>query len=150
MPAPVNKHTIALNAKGYTIKEALNRWGYSVKWWHSSKNNPARDDLLTDLINGLPSKKKEKTKMNEWELMIEMSNASNNRESNYFAKIITDNNFDGLMGAQSMAISLFEITGENIKNHMEAAKKIANFEEPKGIREAFRHALLNDFLNDEI
>ncbi|NRB70142.1 MAG: hypothetical protein HRU48_22805 [Vibrio sp.] len=56
MPAPVNKHTLAMNAKGYTIKEALNRWGYSVKWWHSSKNNPARDALLTDLINGLPSK----------------------------------------------------------------------------------------------
>lgn len=47
---------ILLLQKGWTQKELAERWGKSYRYINSVVNNPNRDQLWNDALNGLPEK----------------------------------------------------------------------------------------------
>jgi len=84
--------------------------------------------------------------MNELDLMKEIATASNQGDQQKLSKIIMDNDFEGKNMAVTIAISGFNLTEENVHKNIEAAKKLANLDEPSEFRESMRHSILNEML----
>lgn len=51
----MNKQTLAIKQKGWTVKEALSRWGRSWDWYSRQVNGTElMKTRLDDMIAGLP------------------------------------------------------------------------------------------------
>ena len=85
---------------------------------------------------------------NEWDLMKDLANASNNGRQDELAEIINSNCLAGMERAATIAVGGFELTDENIKLHSKAAIKLAKLKEPDSFREGLRHGLLVDRLSN--
>ena len=86
--------------------------------------------------------------MNEWDLMTVMANASNTGDQKGLSALIVANDLSGKPQATTLALSAFEITKENVSEHMEAAKKLASLAEPAAFRESLRQSVLVEMLNE--
>ena len=84
--------------------------------------------------------------MTEWDLMTELSIASNKADNEKLSSLILDNDFTSKAQAVKIAISCFQITKENVSKHMQAAKKLVLLPTPKSFRESFRQDLLRELV----
>lgn len=83
----------------------------------------------------------------EWDLMKRL-NASVIISQEKLSSIILESDFSNKEFAQEIAISVFEITDENIKLYKSTAKKLLSFRESDkwGIACCFRQELLNQLI----
>ena len=52
----LNEFTLKILNKGWSVVDALNRWGYSRDTYDRWRKNPKYHDRLNDLIEGLNKK----------------------------------------------------------------------------------------------
>jgi hypothetical protein len=83
--------------------------------------------------------------MSEWNLMVAMAKANNNQEQAEVARLILENDLTDMRQVTSMAIRSFLITDDNVKQHMESAKKLAALPLPDDALDILvRHDLLKE------
>lgn len=57
----MNKFTSILHGKGWTVKDAIARWGIDYSTYNRRCNNPKMWQQLQDMCNGLEDRLNEKT-----------------------------------------------------------------------------------------
>lgn len=82
----------------------------------------------------------------EWEIMRSLSDVQGDQKA--VASTIEGFDFTGFGHAQAIALDVFELTRDNVKNHLPIAKKLAGFDDAVGLRVAFRLALLRELISD--
>lgn len=84
--------------------------------------------------------------MSEWDLMKQIAEASNNGNQRKLARIIMAYDFSAMPQAITMLFNCFELTEENIKTNLGAAKKLVELPEPEAFRESLRQEMLRELL----
>lgn len=84
--------------------------------------------------------------MSEWDLMGHIAEASNNGNQRQLARIIMEYDFNAMPRAITMLFSCFELTKENVKTNLSAAKKLTKLPEPQAFRESLRKQILSELL----
>ncbi len=93
-----------------------------------------------------PAKSKGANKMSEWDLMKQIAEASNNGNQRKLSRIIMAYDFSAMPQAITMLFNCFELTEENIKTNLGAAKKLVELPEPEAFRELLRQEMLRELL----
>jgi len=83
---------------------------------------------------------------NEWDLMGQIADASNSGNQRQLSKIIMDHDFSDMHEAITMLFSCFELTKENVKTNLSAAKKLTKLPQPEAFRESLRKQILIELL----
>lgn len=83
--------------------------------------------------------------MSEWDLMKQIAEASNNGNQRQLARIIVSD-FSATPQVITMLFSCFQLTKENVKTNLSAAKKLAKLPEPETFRESLRQEMLRELL----
>lgn len=52
----LNKFTVILRSKGWTIEDACGRWGIRIATYHDRCRNQKMHNQLRDMCTGLPNK----------------------------------------------------------------------------------------------
>lgn len=86
--------------------------------------------------------------MTEWEFMTEIAKANNNGDDERMSQLILENDFQDMKQAITMLFSCFQLTKENIKTHISAAKKLSKFDAPESYRESIRHSMLSELIKE--
>ena len=82
----------------------------------------------------------------EWDWMVAMAKASNSGDKQAVSRIICDAPLAEMPRLQHMAISVFEITKENVSTYPDAAERLAELEDDGtwDARAAFRPSLIKE------